>query len=494
MKKILFFLLLIAFAKVLFSQSEIRLLTQISDGIGPFRLVLSDSNDFIVSVFHKNASTGIADSSFIQKIGKDGTILKTLYVSNYFPGSRIYVQKFIKHNDGNYIGLLNLLYGDTLTTYKTALIYFNDNLDVTSIKMIGDTSKSLFSGTFIINSNQQIILSGNKYKNDSSNVIDSVFIKKLSIEGDIIKEFSFKDTQNFQITNSLIELSYYGVYVIGYPLSPIHYFVDTNFQAVRKIWYGSMDYLPATSYPISDRKFITSVDVYIDDSITYLPLPKNVGFVIRDTTPSPSEIDTISPVPVVYQFGELVNEDWGPVICFIQPDTVLLLFFYWGDPNISYNNVFTLVKTTTTGNVIWSKDYISDVNRYLFVTATDNNIILYGLYWQGNDERITDPIIISLNKEGEVIATIGNFHLTPNNILLYPNPAKNDVNIQFDNSVQKMEQLKISNIMGQTVYEKDISSSTNINQTVDVSSFAKGAYFVHLKGKNKIKTEKLIIQ
>ena len=75
-----------------------------------------------------------------------------------------------------------------------------------------------------------------------------------------------------------------------------------------------------------------------------------------------------------------------------------------------------------------------------------------------------------------------------NEILLYPNPAKNQ--IQFSNIDGVSAEIRIFNVLGKQVfYQSKISE-----KSIDISSFNKGVYLVKIAIDEKSKTQKLVIQ
>jgi PKD repeat protein len=71
----------------------------------------------------------------------------------------------------------------------------------------------------------------------------------------------------------------------------------------------------------------------------------------------------------------------------------------------------------------------------------------------------------------------------------YPNPANNVLNIQ---SEELLSSIKMYNIAGQLVYE-DVNCQAKL-QSIDISSFEKGVYFVALRSEQNASTVKLIIE
>ena len=78
-----------------------------------------------------------------------------------------------------------------------------------------------------------------------------------------------------------------------------------------------------------------------------------------------------------------------------------------------------------------------------------------------------------------------------NQFALYPNPAKNIVNIAFGDSVANNVSISVSDISGKIVLAKTISNSAN---SFDVSALTSGMYFVTLTSDGKKQTKKLIIE
>ena len=78
-----------------------------------------------------------------------------------------------------------------------------------------------------------------------------------------------------------------------------------------------------------------------------------------------------------------------------------------------------------------------------------------------------------------------------NQFALYPNPAKNIVNIAFGDSVANNVSISVSDISGKIVLAKTISNNEN---SFDVSALTSGMYFVTLTSDGKKQTKKLMIE
>jgi len=490
MKKISI-LILMFWAFTVYSQNDIRLYTDEADCIRD--IALSDTNDYIANIDVRNVNTFLIDSSVVLKIGKNGVVINKLNMSSHFPNARVAVYgKLLKLMPDKYIALCNM-YSDQEQLRRTALLYFDDDLEITSVKMIGDTLQSQSSWTMMINSKNQLMVGGFIYHGfTGSNVIDSVFIREYTLQGEKIKEGYFVDTNATYAINNIVELPYYGLYALDYYGSVMNLFVDTNLTSARIAFNGCSGCIPTQwSYHISDRKFIKGVTInWIEEN---LETHTDVGFMVKDTTPSMKIFDTIT---AIYQFGELNRCDFFCGLDFVAPDTVFLLYKFI-DTTISNRDVYVLQKSTTIGTVIWKKYYTCDVNRWLQVKATESGLLMYGRFWNGDDHLddiyTWNPMIIRLNKEG-VIQSTTDIDFQQAEVLVYPNPANSTLNLRIENGERKFERLKISNMMGQCVYASEVSQSNqNINLKIDVSGFAKGTYFVQLLGDKNQVTKKFIV-
>jgi hypothetical protein len=78
-------------------------------------------------------------------------------------------------------------------------------------------------------------------------------------------------------------------------------------------------------------------------------------------------------------------------------------------------------------------------------------------------------------------------------MLVYPNPARNYINIEFANELQHATNIKIFNQSGQIVQQLQLSAGTQ-SSPIEVSNLKAGYYFIKAEGKSvSSKIEKLII-
>ncbi len=75
--------------------------------------------------------------------------------------------------------------------------------------------------------------------------------------------------------------------------------------------------------------------------------------------------------------------------------------------------------------------------------------------------------------------------------LIYPNPAKNYLNVDLKNSNYINSQIKITNILGEMVFEK---RATNSLERISLSNLPTGVYTLLIQSSDHYFTEKIIIQ
>jgi len=88
------------------------------------------------------------------------------------------------------------------------------------------------------------------------------------------------------------------------------------------------------------------------------------------------------------------------------------------------------------------------------------------------------------------ISSISDIKKDDYSITIYPNPTESRVNIKFSNPTNKELFVELIDVRGQVIYTKEVQSSTILQ--IDLSSYAKGVYFVKVRGEGLTKVEKVI--
>ncbi len=78
-------------------------------------------------------------------------------------------------------------------------------------------------------------------------------------------------------------------------------------------------------------------------------------------------------------------------------------------------------------------------------------------------------------------------------LFVYPNPAQERIFVQAQlNDAQNVE-LEILSLSGHLVYSKSLIGVKEINQDISLQPFAKGVYFLHLKGEKTNQVRKIVV-
>jgi len=81
--------------------------------------------------------------------------------------------------------------------------------------------------------------------------------------------------------------------------------------------------------------------------------------------------------------------------------------------------------------------------------------------------------------------------LTPDDILIFPNPAKDCIHVDLDLDNNQPLKMIIFNSIGQAVYSSNVFVKDL--RTIDVSSFSNGIYFIYFESNDQAASKKLII-
>jgi hypothetical protein len=103
----------------------------------------------------------------------------------------------------------------------------------------------------------------------------------------------------------------------------------------------------------------------------------------------------------------------------------------------------------------------------------------------------------SVSQQVTVISTVGIFDLYDfsSAISIFPNPAKENVNIEFEIPGKADVLVELKDILGKTIYSsKENGVNTKYKHTINTSSFEKGVYFVTVYISGKPHTKRLVIE
>jgi len=170
-------------------------------------------------------------------------------------------------------------------------------------------------------------------------------------------------------------------------------------------------------------------------------------------------------------------------------------FIVTPNPFVDTTNIyFTLTDADTTTLKILSITG-AEVSKII-----DNEILQQGQYhYTYINDSLDDGIyllVLNVNSDNFVkkilktdsINYISDISKT-NNLNIYPNPAKDYINIKFTDNSKK--EISIINETGQVIFKKECFETET---KIKTSSFNSGIYFIIVKNKNIIGTSKFIIK
>lgn len=156
-------------------------------------------------------------------------------------------------------------------------------------------------------------------------------------------------------------------------------------------------------------------------------------------------------------------------------------------------------EVTTTGNTVWK--YINPVSNLGIITQGTNpsqimsfRCTFYPFDYSGFSGHTLTPgnIIENLNPISDVCTlSLANTEITySDNMIVYPNPAKEILNINLPSQVSSGNLTMINNI-GQKVYDDTIDSNAT---SIDTNQFAPGLYYLKVNSENNQFVKKVIIE
>lgn len=158
-------------------------------------------------------------------------------------------------------------------------------------------------------------------------------------------------------------------------------------------------------------------------------------------------------------------------------------------PNISLSSVIadpdgeTLSYNVVSSNESIVKVYLADDAMILTTkSAGTTTITITG----------TDPEGLSVSHSFNLtVFQTGIDDNKQDEVKVYPNPTSGNLYIIHSNGVDKNTTIKITNIIGSTLYEGEVDGSSN-QTMLNISNYPNGVYFVRVKGTNTDKTIKVV--
>ena len=127
--------------------------------------------------------------------------------------------------------------------------------------------------------------------------------------------------------------------------------------------------------------------------------------------------------------------------------------------------------------------YASDTWMFSNGQAAVMNDVLSASTWQGGRSELKNSTV-SVNCTGLIGTGLNSYQIE--NLNIYPNPTLGKLNIA---SADKINSISITNIIGEEIlFAKDFSANT-----IDLSSYKSGVYFINISTDKGTHIEKIIL-
>jgi hypothetical protein len=125
----------------------------------------------------------------------------------------------------------------------------------------------------------------------------------------------------------------------------------------------------------------------------------------------------------------------------------------------------------------------------MFLPSEKGSIILEAITTQSSMMR--DLFISVFNPKLNITNT--NNETTIPDLTVYPNPTENTLHLVYTAAGKEDITLNLMSYLGQKVFTKKYFDTSQINDIIDLSSYAKGVYFLEIIGGERRQTKKLIL-
>jgi len=266
-------------------------------------------------------------------------------------------------------------------------------------------------------------------------------------------------------------------------VEPLQYI--ENFESIsltKAGWYILNDDNGVTWDTISTGGLVNSSGSAYIEFATYLPIGNQIDEMISPVIMLPDTGNLFLSFDVAYQFKQPVTADTLKVLisndCGVSYPFVV---YNKGGDDLGTNDSVSFYFIPNDPDD-WRKEIV-DLTQF----AGTGEILLkfQGLNRHGGNLFI-DNVLVSSGSP-----PIGIFEQDYPHYKVYPNPVTDDLVIEFIKVNGEMISVNIINILGETVYFKEINKS-ELHHIINMSGFMQGLYFVRITQGEKTVVEKII--
>ncbi len=189
-------------------------------------------------------------------------------------------------------------------------------------------------------------------------------------------------------------------------------------------------------------------------------------------------------------------DNFDEVTVFVNPQTFVLTIDVITDEEGSVE--------VRVDDVLLSEPYIIEAGKEVELTAiatpdTESTEFFFINFVIDGDDIDDNPYVFTISEDTHVVANFGHEEINfvdeiKENLFLYPNPARDNINISWDNADNNIV-INIINSRGQLVKTIDVKETNgSLEETIDLSGWQKGIYFIRIAGESGVINKSFVVQ
>ena len=223
------------------------------------------------------------------------------------------------------------------------------------------------------------------------------------------------------------------------------------------------------------------ISVVFDPNVKILPKVEYSSLTCLGSTTLTASSDTIEDGSGKNNYGNNYNCNW-----FINPTN-----------NFSTIKIHFLNFDTEQDNDVLSI-YNNSTNPIQLIGSYSGKTIPADLFCNTKNVRIKFTTNSSVSNQGWTLVYTTTTGIEENsgieNIKVFPNPATDIINLNYELTTPSKSTISIKNILGQNIYKENIEVSTNIEKQINTSNINKGIYFIEVDTEKGSFRKKIIIE
>lgn len=286
---------------------------------------------------------------------------------------------------------------------------------------------------------------------------------------------AFTDTDNHWAENEINYMRYNG-YLAGYDDGSFK--PDKNLSRAEFATMIATIINPSIDPDYADRNFSDISEHWAED---YILQAARAGYMngYPDGSFKPNNTITKTEILVTISNGiELYGGDVND------------LSYYFSDASSIANWAKQSIANILSHSMIPNYPNLSQINPSQNATRAEAAVLMYQtLYNLGWATYMYNPYIVQYNG-GKLNIESNNLN-TEIDLRLYPNPAKSEIQVYYNQNFDHSSQIQVLNLQGIELYTNVLKGS---NTTIDLTSYSPGVYMIRINSNTTSKSELFIIQ